>query len=292
MPRLFTNLYLLMLIAETTDMYCEKWSTPLSYLYQALLVWLPIKMSVLEILCMVLAFLSVAKPGDKAMERGPMRKAMKVGFATVVIWSLYGLATGGQAKPINQQLHAYVFALILAFNASTVLKTNADFHRLGRMIVYAAWFRATMGFIFCFVIIPSLGLTGEKYPPYMTTHHDTTLSVLAFTILVCVAIQTRTRADFYRALFGCFYLLVAMQVNNRRLAWASLGACMIMIYLMLPKNHVKQRIKRALLIMSPVIALYVGIGWESKDPILPTPIEDNERMGAKIGSLLSQPIPT
>lgn len=278
MPRLFTKFFFLMLIAETGDFYCSLWNTPLSYIYSIFLEWLPIKISIFEIACITLAVLSPKRPIDRQVSNGPLYKAIKVSFLACFIWAIYGLATGGQAKPINQQLHAFVFGLTMAMNASMVLRTTADFERLGRMIVYACWFRSTMGFIFWAFIIPSLGLSGERYPPYMTTHHDTVLSVLALSILISTAIQLRTRASLRNAVFGGLYIFAAIQVNNRRLAWASLAACLMMIYLMLPKNKVKQAIKRAILIVSPVILLYVAVGWGRPEPIF-APIRSLSSMG-------------
>ncbi len=278
MARLFLTFYFLMLIAETSDFYNYAWSTPLSYLYSLFLDWLPIKVSIFEIACITLAVLAPKRAIDRQMSNGPMYKAIKVSFVACLVWAVYGLVTGGQAKPINQQLHAFVFGLIMAMNASMVLRTTADFERLGRLIVYACYFRATLGFIFWAFVIPALGLTGAKYPPYMTTHHDTVLSVLSLSILVSTAVQLRTRAAFRNAVVGGLYIFAAIQLNNRRLAWASLAACLVMIYLMLPKNKVKQRIKRAILVVSPVILLYVAVGWGRTEPVF-APIRSLSSMG-------------
>jgi hypothetical protein len=56
-------------------------------------------------------------------------------------------------------------------------------------------------------------------------------------------------------------LLLAIQFNNRRLAFVSLLADLLTLYFVLPSSRVKRTIQRVALVIMPVLLLYVVIGW-------------------------------
>ena len=59
-------------------------------------------------------------------------------------------------------------------------------------------------------------------------------------------------------------LVAGMVNNNRRMVWVQIGMVFLTLYLSTPINNVKRKVKRYALILSPVIALYLVAGWNSK----------------------------
>jgi hypothetical protein len=57
------------------------------------------------------------------------------------------------------------------------------------------------------------------------------------------------------------FLLGAIQWNTRRLAWVSLVMGLVTLFALLPQGSILRRVKRACLVIAPVVALYVAVGW-------------------------------
>jgi hypothetical protein len=56
-------------------------------------------------------------------------------------------------------------------------------------------------------------------------------------------------------------ILMAIKVNNRRVAWFELVVAVGFAYLLLPPGSLRRRINRWMLVLAPVVILYVGVGW-------------------------------
>ena len=127
-----------------------------------------------------------------------------------------------------------------------------------KAIVYAALYRATMGLAFYAFVARSL----PDRPAVMTNHEDTVLFVTAILILLSEAVELRTRKAIRNLVLAAPLIMAAVQVNNRRIAWACLAAGIFVLYLLLPaKGRVTRRINRALLVLAPVLVTYVIVGW-------------------------------
>jgi hypothetical protein len=272
--KLLAVMVFMSLVAENDTMiayYQEMW-TP-----ARLLEWftylLPIKLNVFAIACIVL-LLTTKRKGPTAR---PMSRAIVASASAVAFCVLYGLGRGGDTKPIFTQVVAWTFCLIFVLTAASVLTKVDDFRRVENAIVWAGLWRACMAIIFYMKV---RGRDWTTMPQYMTTHEDTVTFVVAMLILVSRAIEERTKRSF--RLLGCAapILLVALQVNNRRLAWASLMEGVMLLYFMLPtKSQVTTRVNRGLLWASPFVVLYVAIGWGRPEKVF-KPLQSLASMGA------------
>jgi len=55
-------------------------------------------------------------------------------------------------------------------------------------------------------------------------------------------------------------IVLAIQYNNRRMAWVSLMGALLVTYFLVPVGPLKKKLNRTLLKLAPVIALYVIVG--------------------------------
>lgn len=270
--KLLAVLVFLSLVAENGDVlayYNEMW-TP-GRLFEWFTSVLPIKLSVFEIVCL-LFLLFARKKGPSAR---PIVTAIQVSAAALVFCVLYGLATGGETKPLYTQTIAWAFTLVFSLAAAKTLSTGEDYQRIATAIVCAAVWRSCMAILF------HIKLHGRFWPPqYLTTHEDTVVFVVALVVLASRAIELRTRRALRNLYLGAPLILVGIQVNNRRLAWASLAAGLAILYALLPtKSKATRRLNRTLLALSPVIILYVAIGWGRPETIF-KPLQSFASMGA------------
>src|SRR6185369_15492758 len=60
---------------------------------------------------------------------------------------------------------------------------------------------------------------------------------------------------------GMPIIILAIQFNNRRLAWVSFVFSLALLYLLLPASAPKRRLNRMGLFLLPVLLGYVVIGW-------------------------------
>lgn len=234
---------------------------------------LPIKVSIFQLACLCL--LLVSRNKIKGTAAPPMIRAIVVSFLAVVFAVIYGLARDGLGKPMYTQAVSWVFGLVFALTAIAVFQTVEDFERLNTAIVYAALWRS------CMALLYFLKVRNRWWdlPSYMTTHEDTVVFVLGFLILASRAIELRTKRALRRLLYATPLILLAIQVNNRRLAWASLLFGILVVYFMLPaKSKVTRKLNRSLLIAMPFLVIYVTVGWGSSAKIF-APLQSFSSMG-------------
>jgi hypothetical protein len=237
----------------------DKWHTPWAdigeLLFHPLLKVPPI--------ALIIVLMLVKLRGQAASRRGRtplLDKALWLNVFAMGWLFVWGMLRGGSLQSALWQAHVFAFVPIVAFLFSAGLRSELDFRAAGKAIVYAALYRALVGMYFYFKVAPALGYEVTT----MTTHADTVLFTTAFLILASVAIEERSQAAVRRLVgFGAL-LLLAIQLNNRRLAYVDIGAALATLYVLLPKDAFKRRVRRWLLIAAPFAALYLAAGWTSQ----------------------------
>jgi hypothetical protein len=120
-------------------------------------------------------------------------------------------------------------------------------------------------FYFGYVREGSFGPDGP--PATMTTHDDTVLWVTAIILLIVNAVELRARRSVLIAVVGIPILLLAIQENNRRLAFVSLIGALIPLYALVRPGKAKSAVRRAAMYLAPVFLAYVVIGWGRPEKI-------------------------
>jgi O-Antigen ligase len=129
---------------------------------------------------------------------------------------------------------------------------------LAKGLLIAAAYRAVMCWCFYFMYVRPMVI---PLPEYITTHDDSVLWVVAILLLGLRMIRTSRMSE--RIFAGLFILLLlgAIQFNTRRLAWVSLAMGLVVFFLLMPPGRTRRRAVRALMVLVPVAAIYVGVGW-------------------------------
>jgi O-antigen ligase len=262
MQRVLSFLVFLTLIAENTaeHVYEDRWHTPLRFVYEVLF-FKPALIPLFDFVLLGMLFAARRKPGARTGRVKAFDRALWVALGTVVLSCLWGLVRGGDVRQMFHQLHGFLQMLLFSALFLAVYKKRRDFEGLAKAIVAAAIWRGCMVLVFRYVVIPILAITPR--PVTMTTHADTVLFVTGFMLVLMNAMEIRTKRAKLWAAFVLPLLLMAIQLNGRRLAWVSLLASLIALYVFMQKGVLKKRITRGMLIAAPVLAIYVAVGMNS-----------------------------
>jgi O-Antigen ligase len=221
------------------------------------------------LMAILLVVASLNKKGKQPAVR-PMRRTLLVAVGTVGASLLYGLARGGDLRAASWQIYLLLALLLASFTFATVFYTAEHFAALARTIVAAGLWHAVMVIYFWafyiktgIVSIPTIIDLGD----YLSTHDDTVLWTIGVGFILLQTIQTPTPRLRAIAAVLIPLLLLAIQLNHRRLAWISLGGVLVALYFSVPPSRLKKRIRRGVLILAPVLAIYTAVGWGRTESI-------------------------
>jgi hypothetical protein len=195
------------------------------------------------------------------------RDALLVFLGAVVALSLYGLVRGnfeshvveGIVRQIVHLLQLPLIALVFLY----VLRVPEDLPAIGTIYVVTALARSLLvAYVYFGVCMPQ-GITERPgLPEWCTTHSDSVLFVTAILIVVTHAFEQRTTRAIWRAVAVSAVIMVAIVLNNRRLAFVSLSIAPAAVYLALKPSKRKRRVTTALAIVVPLLIGYVLVGSE------------------------------
>jgi hypothetical protein len=261
-PTILSVVLFLELISENIDTppryVQDNFWTPAS-LFNWFTERLPIKLTLFELCCIILAFTT----SNRGQVARPIRNAMIVSVIAVFWTTIHGQLSGGVSDPIYTLTRAWLFGLVFGVTATNVLANVADFVRLSNAIVLAAIWRAALVVLYYLSV---RHLTWPDVPPHMTTHEDSVLFCVGLVILLSRTIEFRNKASIRNLAIAAPILFAGMQYNNRRLVWIAVVASLLTMYFILPsKSKVARRINRTLRVLSPIIAIYFAVGWDKTD---------------------------
>jgi O-antigen ligase len=142
---------------------------------------------------------------------------------------------------------------------------------MGTAFIAAAVTRSLLVMYIYFGVCAPAGITQlPGKPEWCTNHSDTVLFVTALMILLAHALEQRTSKVVTRSLLLAAPILLGVVLNNRRLAFVSLAAAPLVIYLALKPSRRKRRVTWFLAIAVPLVIGYVLVGSEipSASPLL------------------------
>lgn len=226
-----------------------------SFLFDAL----PIKVRPFDVIMLIVLAVASSRRGQGRVRLvAPMRNALFLALGTIVVWFVYGIATGGDARAASWQVYLLVSAILLAFTVAATFVTPAHYEFLAKTIIAAGLYRATMCWIFYFAFVS--GGRASSYE-YITAHDDSVVWVASILAILMHALEKRSRWTTIRALLLTVFILGAIQWNMRRLAWVSLVMSLAMAFFLLPRTKIRARVVRVMWVVFPVLALYTAIGW-------------------------------
>jgi hypothetical protein len=198
----------------------------------------------------------------------PLVQLAFVSFAgTAFVW-ISGLLRGGEVSWSLWQVDRVVYLPVVFLLFQAGLRGPKDHAILARILCSAALLRAVMAILVANTFsVPPDPYTGDTRLPYATTHQDSVLFSDACVVLISLVSERAGGWAWRRALIALPILFAGMVANNRRLVWVQVAIVFLTTYLATPPNPFKRKLKRAVLILSPAIAVYLGAGWDSKAPV-------------------------
>lgn len=215
----------------------------------------------------VLVFVALALAWSQApRKRVPaVAQSLKICFGALVVLWTWGVASGGSAYQTYFQLHAFVMGLAVAWLVAITCHTSAHVVSLGKLVAFAAMYRAVV--CAAFYLQVARQLPESQQLAALTDHCDSVLFVCGLFILLVNALERRKLSSLLWFLFGGALIVVAIVLNNRRIAWLGVGVGLGLVYLLLPSGRLKRRLSYALLALSPFLIVYVVVGWGNPAPI-------------------------
>jgi len=244
--------------------YCGLWRSPMQ-VFGPLFVSLPgLQLNTWQVLLILLTLACVFLPGGLRRQGWQMDEAIGIGFASVALTFLWGVARGGSAYNAYYQLWRFLAGLLFGFLLLCAMRKSAHLKMLGTTVVAAAVLRAGLAMWFYWFHVRGLM---DPPPPYMTTHDNSLLFVAGMIIAVSWALARGRWKTWMAAVLICAHLFYAIALNRRRLAWIELMLALVPGYLLLPSGRLRRRVTAFVLVLAPVIALYVIVGRDRQGAI-------------------------
>lgn len=192
---------------------------------------------------------------------------MLVFLGTIFALSAWGIAHGGAIDGTFRQIVHLVQLPLITLLFLYALRVPEDLPAVGTIFVVTALCRSLLVFYVYFIVCMPQGITDRPgLPEWCTNHSDSVLFVVAILIVITHAFEQRTKRAITRAVAASAVILLAIVLNNRRLAFVSLSIAPAVIYLALEPSKRKRRVTTALLVSIPLVAAYVLIGSEISSP--------------------------
>lgn len=189
--------------------------------------------------------------------------ALAVLFFAVVTMELYGLARGGRLQPSFWQVIQPLCLPIVGLAFMYAVRGTRDLRALAEIVVCAA---VTKGLLVVWVYEVVCRPLNVK-PFFATTHSDSVTFDAALLILAAIAVELRDRRSVRRFILIGAFLVVAVVMNNRRLAFVGMVGGAAALFAYLRKDGLRKRMGRLVLVMSPFLAGYVVVGGHSPHPL-------------------------
>jgi hypothetical protein len=187
-----------------------------------------------------------------------MHVALALSFFSILLVEVWGVARGGNFKESLWQFHQMGFIPLITFVFLSALRGPGDHALIAKIIVGAACLKTALGAFFIYTIARPGGHVVE----FATSHSDSFIYVTAMVIGVVMFIEQPTRKNLFWASLFVPWVTFGMVINDRRLAYVSLGAIMFMVYMFSRRTRLKVLFTRTAILLMPLIVLYIATGWE------------------------------
>lgn len=206
---------------------------------------------------------------DCIVAAAPLNWSLAAGFATISLALVWGIVNRGELEMAKVQSQVYLPMLAMAFVLGPSLRGDRDYRAIAKVLIAAASCKAVMA-LWARHVMPDFfpdqyGVMREV--EYATSHGDSLLFAAAsLAVLVPLYFEWTKRRLMWAALL--MPLLVAgMIANDRRLVWVEVAIGLVMLPITNPAERMTRRLMRLGVLMSPLLLVYVGVGWFSASPV-------------------------
>jgi hypothetical protein len=183
---------------------------------------------------------------------------------------VFGIVRGGDPRQALTQINALLRMFALFFAIDAAFRGREDLKRLALLIAAAALYRALACLWFFWFYVRAGAIV--PYPETLTDHHDSTLWVSACLGAVAWMVSARRGSSRMLVLPPLLLWLLAMEYNDRRIAWVELMGGLALLFLAMTLGQLRRRTKRRLLVAAPIVLVYVAVGWGRSERVF-APVE-------------------
>jgi hypothetical protein len=239
------------------DLYSGEWRSFLVVITGPLLSPIPgISLTPWQLLLVAFVPFCLGKSA-RQLHSPEMDRAIFVSLACVACTFAWGLINGGSAYFAYYQLWHYLAALLLAYMLMSALRSEDDLVLLGKMVVFAALIRSTLCMYYYWAHLRGMTI---GFPQFVTNHDDSMLFVTAIEIAVIWAILKHEKKAWGIAVLVSLYILYAMALNRRRIAWLELAFALPVMYVLMGPGPLRTRINKWLMVLAPLGLAYFIAG--------------------------------
>jgi hypothetical protein len=237
------------------EILCNNWSKTFH------VSWLPF--SGMDLLCaLLLGRVAVRRfaghpPGGSARVASSLRKALGVFVLALFAWGVLGMARAGRGGAAYWQVRQFLCIPVFTWLLAEALDGEHDYRVLAPVVLAAALIKTAVGAYFYFAI----ARPQELNPACITSHADTMLFCLSITLVFLRWLEQPDWPSLRRCLWFIPLVMMAVLLNNRRIAWVGLLGVFVTIWLLSPVGRAKRALARAGIFASPLLAAYVVAGW-------------------------------
>lgn len=205
-------------------------------------------------------------PGSLTMA-APLRWAIGLSLAAVAAFMLWGLALGGDLQMAKVQTQGYAQLLVAAYLFGVSFRGVRDYRTVGILVVVAACLKAILA-LWIRTQVPEgrfVTADGTVYDEveFVTNHGDSILFASAMAVLVGPFFQQPTRRHVYAGLLLIPLIAAGIFANDRRIAWVQVGLIVFACLAWHPASWITRRLARVIVLTSPLLLVYVVVGWSS-----------------------------
>jgi hypothetical protein len=240
-----------------TDLYVGEWRSFLEVITGPLLSPIAgIGLTAWQLLLVALVPFCLGKSARQLHAR-EMDRAIFVSLACVACTFAWGLVNGGSAYFAYYQLWRFLAGLLFAYMMMSALRSEDDLVLLGKIMILAALIRSTLCIYYYWSHLRGMTI---GFPQYVTDHDDSMLFVTGIEITVMWAMLKQEKKVWVGAVLVSLYILYAMALNRRRLAWLELAFALPLAYILMGPGPLRTRINKWALVLAPLGLAYFIAG--------------------------------
>jgi hypothetical protein len=186
-------------------------------------------------------------------------------FAIMFTWLVGKWHGGADGSMAVWQIDRVMYLPAVFLLCQAAFRGPDDYIAVGKVWFAAAILRSLQAMYVRSVVPETFDpVFGEWSLPYATTHHDSALFATATVMLVTMLMQRVGRKAVWAAVLAGPILLGGMIANDRRLVWLDIIFVLVAVYLITEQTAFKRKLQRSLIVLIPIVAGYVAVGWGSK----------------------------
>jgi len=201
---------------------------------------------------------------DRVPTPRPLVKLAYVALLGAVFVWLSGLVRSGDFSMSLWQLNSVIYLPFIFLMFHVGLRGPKDHEALAKVVLAAATYKALLAiYVMHTFRVPYDPQTGSDKLAYATTHADSILFADAFILILAGLLERIGKRMKWLAIGLLPILAFGMISNNRRLVWVQVALVFLTVYIVAADGPIKRLVRRALTVATPIIIVYLLLGWNS-----------------------------